>query len=87
VARDLREVRLVIGSGGVLRHAPPEVATGIIGSVLADHAGGWALPHDPTIAVDVDQVLAAAGLLAGEYPSAALGLMASRLPMVNPLLR
>ena len=59
----------------------------IIGSVLADHAGGWALPREPTIAVDVDYVLAAAGLLAGEYPSAALGLVASRLPMVKPLLR
>jgi len=86
-ARDLREVRLVIGSGGVLRHAPPGLAAGIIGSVLADHAGGWALPREPTIAVDVDYVLAAAGLLAGEYPSAALGLVASRLPMVKPLLR
>jgi uncharacterized protein (TIGR01319 family) len=85
--RDLRDVRLVIGSGGVLRHAPPGVAVDVIRSVLADHAGGWAPPRDPTIAVDVDYVLAAAGLLADEHPSAAAALLASRLPAVKPLLR
>jgi uncharacterized protein (TIGR01319 family) len=86
-ARDLRDVRLVIGSGGVLRHAPPGTAVEIISSALADHAGGWALPREPTIAVDVDYVLAAAGLLADEYPAAAAGLLRSRLPAVQPMLR
>jgi hypothetical protein len=85
--RDLQDVRLVIGSGGVLRHAPPGVAVDVIRSVLADHAGGWATPRDPTIAVDVEYVLAAAGLLTDEHPSAAAALLASRLPAVQPLLR
>jgi uncharacterized protein (TIGR01319 family) len=85
--RDLRDVRLVIGSGGVLRHAPRGLAVEVIRAVLADHAGGWALPREPLIAVDVDYVLAPAGLLADEYPSAAAALLASRLPAVKPLLR
>ncbi|MFG2062097.1 glutamate mutase L [Micromonospora sp. NPDC048871] len=73
--RDLRDVRLVVGSGGVLRHAPREVAEGVLGAVLTDHAGGWALPRAARPVVDVDYVLAAAGLLVGEYPVAARGLL------------
>jgi uncharacterized protein (TIGR01319 family) len=84
--RDLRDVRLVIGSGGVLRHAPPGEAARIVGAVLADHAGGWALPREPTIAIDADHVLAAAGLLAAEHPVAAERLLRSRLPAVQPML-
>jgi uncharacterized protein (TIGR01319 family) len=85
--RDLRDVRLVVGSGGVLRHARPGDAVKIITSVLRDHEGGWALPREPTVAIDVDYVLAAAGLLVDDHPAAAAGLLRSRLPAVQPLLR
>jgi uncharacterized protein (TIGR01319 family) len=84
--RDLRDVRLVIGSGGVLRHAPSGEAARIVGSVLADHGGGWALPREPTIAIDADYILAPAGLLAAEHPVAAERLLRSRLPAVQPML-
>src|SRR5262249_61903628 len=60
--RDLRDVRVVIGSGGVLRHARRDDAMKIVTAMLSDHAGGWALPREPTVASDVDYVLAAAGL-------------------------
>ena len=69
--RDLRDVRLVIGSGGVLRHAPADL-----------HAGGWPLPRAATAVVDREYVLAAAGLLAAEHPAAAVGLLRQRLPTV-----
>jgi uncharacterized protein (TIGR01319 family) len=81
--RDLRGVRLVIGSGGVLRHAPAGQAAAILAGALADHAGGWALPDAAEVAVDVDYVLAAAGLLAADHPVAAAGLLAGRLPTVS----
>ena len=80
--RDLREARLLIGSGGVLRHASPEAAGRILGAVLTDHAGGWPLPRAATAVVDRDYVLAAAGLLAAEHPAAAVGLLRQRLPTV-----
>ncbi|WP_327028300.1 glutamate mutase L [Micromonospora sp. NBC_01740] len=69
--RDLRDVRLLVGSGGVLRHAAPADAAGVLGAVLADHAGGWPLPRAARPVVDVDYVLAAGGLLAAEHPAAA----------------
>jgi uncharacterized protein (TIGR01319 family) len=73
--RDLREVRLVIGSGGVLRHAQGSAAVAILRQALADHGGGWAVPRDARVVLDADYVLAAAGLLAAEHPAAALGLL------------
>jgi uncharacterized protein (TIGR01319 family) len=77
--RDLRDVRLLVGSGGVLRHAVPEVAAGVLGVVLADHAGGWPLPRAARPVVDVDYVLAAGGLLAADHPAAARGLLRRHL--------
>ncbi|MGC5051659.1 glutamate mutase L [Micromonospora sp. DT48] len=77
--RDLRDVRLLVGSGGVLRHAPGGDAAGVLAAVLTDHAGGWALPRAARPVVDTDYVLAAAGLLAEEHPVAARAL-------VRPLL-
>ncbi|MEV7231172.1 glutamate mutase L [Polymorphospora sp. NPDC051019] len=71
-ARDLRDVRLVVGSGGVLRHT--RGGAGVLAAALADHAGGWAVPRAPRTVVDVDYVLAAVGLLAEEFPVAAAGL-------------
>ena len=70
--KDLREVGLVVGSGGVLRHGRPGVAARVLaGSTGADLAGGWQLPRSPEVVVDADYVLAAAGLLAGPHPVAA----------------
>ncbi|WP_431911636.1 glutamate mutase L [Micromonospora carbonacea] len=69
--RDLRDVRLLVGSGGVLRHVPAGVGAGVLGAVLADHAGGWAVPRAARAVVDVEYVLAAAGLLAADHPGAA----------------
>jgi uncharacterized protein (TIGR01319 family) len=70
---DLREVRLVVGSGGVLRHADPEQAVDVLRSVVRDPGGGWRTPEHPRVVVDRSYVLAAAGLLAldGRAPLAA----------------
>ncbi|MFI7427847.1 glutamate mutase L [Micromonospora sp. NPDC049836] len=73
--RDLRDVRLMVGSGGVLRHADPGDAAGVLAAVLADHAGGWPLPRAARPVVDVDYVLAAGGLLAADHPRAAAALL------------
>ena len=74
-SRDLRDVRLLVGSGGVLRHAGPAEAVGVLDAVLADHAGGWSLPRAARPVIDADYVLAAAGLLAGAHPGAAAALL------------
>ncbi|WP_281897610.1 glutamate mutase L [Micromonospora humidisoli] len=77
--RDLRDVRLLVGSGGVLRHADAGAAVGVLTQVLTDHAGGWPLPRAARPVVDVDYVLAAGGLLAGEHPGAAGALLRRHL--------
>lgn len=76
--KDLREVDLVVGSGGVLRNNPPETAARVLGAVTGD-AGGWQLPTEPRVVVDHYYVLAAAGLLAAEHPRAAHALLARLL--------
>ena len=78
--KDLREVDVLIGSGGVLRHGVPGAAEGVLGSACGEHVdGGWLLPRDPRIVIDRDCVLAAAGLIADEHPQAALALVAPLL--------
>jgi uncharacterized protein (TIGR01319 family) len=77
-ARDLRQIRLVIASGGVVRHSARPAA--ILAPALADHAGGWLLPADPLVVADVHYVLAAAGLLAGSHPDAAARLLSTSFP-------
>lgn len=70
--KDLRDVDLLVGSGGVLRNNPSEAALRVLGRVVGeDVPGGWQLPRAPTLVVDRDYVLAAAGLLAHEHPLAA----------------
>ncbi|MBB5873949.1 hypothetical protein F4553_007383 [Allocatelliglobosispora scoriae] len=76
---DLRDVRIVVGSGGVLRHSPPDLARAVLAVALRDTAGGWVLPRDPAIVIDSAYVLAAAGLLAEDHPEAALGLLRDHL--------
>ncbi len=75
--KDLREVGLLVGSGGVLRHGDPDASARVLASVTGDVGpGGWQLPRAPRIVVDVDYVLAPAGLLAAEHPHAAHALLA-----------
>jgi len=70
--KDLREVDLVVGSGGVLRHGRPGVAERVLtGSLGEDAEGGWQLPRAPRVVVDTDYVLCAVGLLAATHPHAA----------------
>lgn len=70
--KDLREVDLLVGSGGVLRHGRPGVADRVLaGSTGGDVEGGWQVPRAPVVVVDTDYVLAAVGLLAARYPGAA----------------
>jgi uncharacterized protein (TIGR01319 family) len=73
----LREVALVVGSGGVLRHADPAGRERILRPLLSDHGGGWAVPDRAALAVDEHAVLFAAGLLAPVAPAAAARLARS----------
>lgn len=73
--RPLEDVGLVVGSGGVLRHAGARIRRRVLSHVLADHAGGWRVPDRALARVDVDYVLAAAGLLRRVAPDAARGLL------------
>jgi uncharacterized protein (TIGR01319 family) len=77
--KDLRNVRLVVGSGGVLRYAASATADGVLTGVLTDHAGGWPLPRAATTIVDREYVLAPAGLLAADHPRAAIALLHDQL--------
>jgi hypothetical protein len=65
---DLREVALLVGSGGALRHAD-SAADHLLDHVTTD--GGWQVPEHPRVVVDRDYVLAPAGLLAADHPVAA----------------
>jgi uncharacterized protein (TIGR01319 family) len=70
--KDLREVDLLVGSGGVLRHGRPGVAARVLaGSLGEDVEGGWQLPRAPRVLVDTEYALCAVGLLAGPHPDAA----------------
>lgn len=70
--KDLREVDLLVGSGGVLRHGGPDAVRRVLAPATGDaFEGGWQLPRDPAVVVDRDYVLAAAGLLAEQHPTAA----------------
>ena len=73
--KDLREVDVLVGSGGVLRNNGPEAARRVLASVTGEAPGGWQLPRSPRIVVDQDYVLAAAGLLAQAHPRAAYALL------------
>ncbi len=70
--KDLREIDLLIGSGGVLRNGRPGVSERVLAaSVGPDPEGGWQLPRAPRVVVDHDYALCAIGLLAGPEPQAA----------------
>lgn len=78
--RPLSDVALVVGSGGVLRHAPPSTASEVLGALLHDHAGGWRTPRDARTAVDTAYVLFAVGLLGADHPRAARRLCRTLVP-------
>jgi uncharacterized protein (TIGR01319 family) len=71
---DLREVDLLVGSGGVLRHGAPGIATRVFGPAIGEQ-GDWQVPRRPELVVDTDYVLAAAGLLVETHPMAAYRLV------------
>jgi uncharacterized protein (TIGR01319 family) len=74
--KDLREVDLLVGSGGVLRHGGPDAVRRVLLPATGDaFEGGWQLPRAPRIVVDHDYVLAAAGLLAADHPQEAHALV------------
>jgi uncharacterized protein (TIGR01319 family) len=75
--KDLREVGLLVGSGGVLRHGRPGVAERIFAGSVGEVEGGWQLPARARVLVDQQYVLAAAGLLAAEHRDAAIRLVES----------
>ncbi len=74
--KDLREVDLLVGSGGVLRHNVDQDARTVLAAATGDHVeGGWLMPRAPRVVIDHDYVLAAAGLLAAEHPGPAHALL------------
>ena len=78
--RDLREIALLVGSGGALRHAPADVAAELLTRATGvDVPGGWLVPRAPRVMVDRTYVLVAAGLLARTHPDVANALLATQL--------
>ncbi len=76
--KDLREVDLLVGSGGVLRHSSDAEAFSVLAAVTGDLvSGGWLVPRAPRVVIDRDYVLAAAGLLMRDHPLAAHRLVTS----------
>lgn len=83
--RPLRDVGLLVGSGGVLRHGGARVREAVLRPQLADHGGGWAVPDRARIAVDARYLLFAAGLLAAAAPACAARLAGQGLdPVPGP---
>jgi uncharacterized protein (TIGR01319 family) len=73
--KDLREIDLLVGSGGALRNGADGVVRRVLLPATGEHDGGWQLPRAPRVIVDRDYVLAAAGLLVGAHPEAAYRLV------------
>jgi len=72
--RPLTDVGLVIGSGGVLRYAPPGGAARVLSAVTTDHGGGWRVPGAARTAVDTAYGMFVVGLLSREQPEVARAL-------------
>ncbi len=77
--RPLRDVTLVVGSGGVLRHGDAALRRAVLEPLTDDHAGGWKVPDRARVAVDERYVLFAAGLLAEHHPATAAALTGGTL--------
>jgi uncharacterized protein (TIGR01319 family) len=76
---DLRGVERVLGTGGVFAHR--EDGKWILREALRRRAPRSLAPQDPAISIDDRYVLAAAGLLATQDPSAALRLLKRELDL------
>jgi uncharacterized protein (TIGR01319 family) len=74
-----RAAGLVVLSGGVFRHADPAAVDAVVARLAADAGGAGSVVSDTTVVVDRRYVLAAAGLLAAEHPTAAEELLAGAL--------
>jgi hypothetical protein len=70
-----RGVGLVVLSGGVFRHADAAAVAAVVDRVAADRGGAGGVLAGTQVVVDDRYVLAAAGLLAGDEPGAAAGLL------------
>ncbi|MGY2078604.1 glutamate mutase L [Modestobacter sp. SYSU DS0657] len=75
-----RGVGLVVLSGGVFRHAAPADVAAVVDRVAADRGGAGGVLAEADVVVDTRYVLGAAGLLAGDEPAAAAGLLGALLP-------
>lgn len=71
-----RGVGLVVLSGGVFRHADATGLSRVVARLAGDRGGAGGVLAGSAVAVDTRYVLAAAGLLAGDAPRAAAGLLA-----------
>lgn len=78
---DLREVRLVLGTGGVFAHRGD--GERILATALGRRAPRTLAPHEPRLAVDGSYVLAAAGLLASVDPEAGMRMLERNLPLAD----
>jgi uncharacterized protein (TIGR01319 family) len=70
---DLREVELILGTGGVFSRRDDGVE--ILRGALERRAPRSLAPRDPRLKIDSNYLLAAAGLLAGDDPDAAMLLL------------
>lgn len=68
---DLRDVDLLVCSGGIFRNGRPGVTERVLAGSTGDVPGGWQLPRAPRVVVDRQSVLAAVGLLSERHPDAA----------------
>lgn len=73
-ARPMADVRVVVGSGGVLRHATDRGRAEVLRAVASDHAGGWKVPRDAALVTDTAYLLFAVGLLREAHPELARAL-------------
>lgn len=76
---DLREVKQVLGTGGVFAHR--EDGESILREALQRRAPRSLAPRDPAVVVDGNYILATAGLLATRDPGAALQLLRRELDL------
>ncbi|HEV2857437.1 MAG TPA: glutamate mutase L [Solirubrobacterales bacterium] len=74
---DLREVKQVLGTGGVFAHR--EDGSEILRAALGRRAPRSLAPRDPVLSVDANYVMAAAGLLASLDPNAGALLLQQEL--------
>jgi uncharacterized protein (TIGR01319 family) len=81
--RDLRDVGRVVVTGGVFEHVEPDRIAGAVGIACAP-ADRRLLPRPRTVLADRSYILAAAGLLAADYPDQAMRLLNDHLIALDP---